>query len=66
MTTTTCPWAECDVDGAHSHETDTRWVNPGDPQAGMVLVHAGDDGLVTVSEAALAQLLTDAGWERAR
>lgn len=62
----TCTWAQCDVDGTCSHETDTRWVNSGDRRAGEVHGHAADDGLVTISEAALAQLLIDAGWERSR
>lgn len=61
-----CRWVDCQVEGQHSHETESRWVNPGDPTAGEVLIHAGDDGLVEISEAAVAQLLTDAGWERAR
>ncbi|WP_210651326.1 hypothetical protein [Nocardioides sp. SYSU D00065] len=61
-----CRWTDCQQQGAHSHDTEFVWVNPGDRQAGEVRVHAGDDGLVTISEAALAQLLTDAGWERAR
>lgn len=60
-----CSWVDCQVAGEHEHPTEFRWVNPGDPQAGEVHVHPGDDGVVTVSEAALAQLLTDAGWERA-
>lgn len=63
---TGCRWVDCQVEGYHCHDTEHRWVNPGDRQAGDVVVHAGDDGLVTISEAALAQLLTDAGWERAR
>jgi hypothetical protein len=61
-----CRWTDCQRADQHSHDTEYVWVNPGDRQAGEVRVHAGDDGMVTISEAALAQLLTDAGWERAR
>lgn len=61
-----CSWTDCQVQHEHEHPTEFRWTNPGDPQAGDVVVHAGVDGLVSISEAALAQLLTDAGWERAR
>lgn len=61
-----CGWADCQVEGDHEHEQRSLWVNPGDPTAGKIGVIADDRGQVTVSEAALAQLLTDAGWERAR
>lgn len=48
------------------HDTRFEWVNPGDPTAGPVVVDVDGRGVVTISEAAMAQLLTDAGWERAR
>jgi hypothetical protein len=61
-----CSWVDCQVEGEHGHQTSETWVNPGDPTAGETHVEVSADGLVTISEAALAQLLTDAGWERAR
>lgn len=61
-----CGWIDCPVQGDHDHERQSKWVNPGDPLAGEIGVIADAKGMVTVSEAALAQLLTDAGWERAR
>lgn len=63
-----CRWHDCQRTEDHDHEHQQRsmWVNPGDRQAGKIAVSADDQGMVTVSVAALAQLLTDAGWERAR
>jgi predicted RNA binding protein YcfA (HicA-like mRNA interferase family) len=61
-----CGWVDCQQGGSHEHESQFEWVNPSDPTAGRVVVLVKDDGTVTISEAALAQLLTDAGWERAR
>lgn len=61
-----CSWTDCQVVHEHEHPTEFRWTNPGDPTASDVVVHAGVDGTVTISEAAMAQLLVDAGWERAR
>ncbi|GEP38870.1 hypothetical protein NPS01_25330 [Nocardioides psychrotolerans] len=61
-----CAWVECSTPGWHEHPDQFVWVNPGDPTAGEVRVLVKADGTVTISEAALAQLLVDAGWERAR
>ncbi len=61
-----CSWLDCQVEDTHEHPSEFEWTNPGDPTAGKVVVLVKDDGTVTISEAALAQLLTDAGWERAR
>lgn len=63
-----CRWLDCQRLDDHNHEGEQRsvWVNPGDRQAGKVVVSTDAQGMVTVTEAALAQLLTDAGWERAR
>lgn len=61
-----CGWVDCQVEGDHDHATRFEWVNPGDPTAGPVVVDVDERGVVTISEAAMAQLLTDAGWERAR
>lgn len=61
-----CTWVDCQVDGDHEHASSFEWVNPGDPTAGKVVVDVADDGTVQLSEAAMAQLLLDAGWERAR
>lgn len=61
-----CAWVDCQVEGDHEHASSFEWVNPGDPAAGKVVVDVADDGTVHLSEAALAQLLLDAGWERAR
>lgn len=60
-----CGWVECDRADPHEHPEEFRWVNPGDPTAGEVRVLVDGKGQVTISEAALAQLLVDAGWERA-
>lgn len=61
-----CSWVECDELGDHEHASTYDWVNPGDPTAGTIRVDVASDGTVQLSEAAVAQLLTDAGWERAR
>lgn len=63
-----CRWLNCQRTDDHTHEDEQRsmWVNPGDRQAGKIAVSADDQGMVTVTLPALAQLLTDAGWERAR
>lgn len=61
-----CSWVECQELTSHEHASTYDWVNPGDPTAGTVRVDVDDRGVVTLSEAAVAQLLTDAGWERAR
>lgn len=61
-----CRWQGCQVEGDHDHAQTTEWVNPGDRQAGKVVVSTDAQGMVTVTEAAIAQLLADAGWERAR
>jgi hypothetical protein len=52
-------WSEGRYSGVTLHSED-----PGDPAAGVVVVDVRRDGIVEISEAALAQLLTDAGWER--
>lgn len=61
-----CGWIDCQTEGDHEHDADSTWINHGDRQAGEVHVHVRADGTVEISEAAIAQLLTDAGWERAR
>jgi hypothetical protein len=61
-----CGWVDCQDTSDHEHASSFEWVNPGDPTAGKVVVDVAGDGTVQLSEAALAQLLTDAGWERAR
>lgn len=61
-----CGWVDCQEPHPHEHPSEFTWVNPGDPAAGHVVVLVKADGTVTISEAALAQLLVDAGWERAR
>lgn len=60
-----CQWIDCQLEGPHEHPDQSRWVNPGDPAAGDVVVDVDPEGTVTISEAALAQLLHEAGWERA-
>lgn len=62
----TCTWVDCQQANHHEHPSQFEWTNPGDPTAGKVVVLVKDDGTVQVSEAVMAQLLTDAGWERAR
>lgn len=62
----TCTWVDCQEPSEHEHPSEFVWVNPGDPTAGEVHVRVKDDGTVTLSEPVMAQLLTDAGWERAR
>lgn len=59
-----CEWTDCQGTEPHEHPEQFRWTNPGDPTAGDVCVIVRSDGTVTVSEAVLAQLLLDAGWER--
>lgn len=63
-----CRWLDCQRTDDHTHEDEQRsmWVNPGDRQAGKIAVSADDQGMVTVTLPVVAQLLADAGWERAR
>lgn len=63
---TSCAWVDCAQVGEHGHAAEFAWTNPGDPQAGEVRVLVSPSGVVQLSEAVMAQLLTDAGWERTR
>jgi hypothetical protein len=53
---------DCDTTGRHEH----HWRRPrsGGPEQAVVAV--SPSGVVILSEAVMAQLMTDAGWERAR
>lgn len=59
-----CAWVDCDRPGWHEHPTAARWANPHDPDADALVVLIARTGTVSISEPALAQILTAAGWER--
>lgn len=60
-----CAWVDCDPSGQHEHADRYRWHRSVEGAVDEHLViDVNAQGVASISEAALAQLLLEAGWER--